>query len=207
LSGSYHRHGKRYLSYRDLIKALIYLPHGRETVSWLRLISYQLSMIIGIDNGACSGAAVAISSWDGAVIGYTRLPSHKVGKKTELDMIRFRDWVLDFKLPPVNIVIEEPLHHAPSSQSMRSMAMCYGQLIGLCTGMAWPWEGLPVREWQRDMLGKFPKGMSKKYALAKAKELAPEEQWFATARSQKPHDGIVDAYLMATREYEQNYKN
>lgn len=163
-------------------------------------------MIIGIDNGSCSGAAVAISSWDGAVLGYTRLPNHKVGKKTELDMIGLRDWVLGFKLPPVNIIVEEPLHHAPSSQSMRSMALCYGQITGLCTGMAWPWEGLSVRQWQKDMLGKFPRGQSKKYALAKAKELRPDEQWLATPRSKKPHDGIVDAYLMAAREYQIHFE-
>jgi hypothetical protein len=36
-------------------------------------------MIVGVDNGACSGAAVAISSWDGALLGYTRLPSYKNG--------------------------------------------------------------------------------------------------------------------------------
>ena len=167
--------------------------------------SFLRSMIVGIDNGACSGAAVAISSWDGEILGYTRLPSHTVGKKTELDMIMLRDWILDFQLPPANIVIEEPLHHAPSSQSMRSMALCYGQIIGLCTGMAWPCEGVGVRKWQKDMLGKFPRGQSKKYALAKAKELAPDEQWLATPRSKKPHDGIVDAYLMARREYDRNF--
>lgn len=163
-------------------------------------------MIVGVDNGACSGAAVAISSWDGAVLGHTRLPNYKNGKKTELDMIGFREWVLSFKLPVLRVVIEEPLHHAPSSQSMRSMALCYGNLGGLCTGMCWPWEGVSVRQWQKDMLGKFPKGQSKKYALAKANELAPDEEWLATTRSKKPHDGIVDAYLMAYREYKTNYE-
>lgn len=162
-------------------------------------------MIVGVDNGSCSGAAVAISSWDGALLGYTRLPNYKNGKKTELDMIGFRDWVLSFDVPPMRIVIEEPLHHAPSSQSMRSMALCYGQLTGLCAGMCWPWDGVAVRDWQRDMLGKFPKGQSKKYALEKANELLPDERWLATPRAKKSHDGIVDAYLMAVREYQLNF--
>jgi len=56
------------------------------------------------------------------------------------------------------------------------------------------------------MLGKFPRGQSKKYALAKAKELRPDEQWLATPRSKKPHDGIVDAYLMAAREYQIHFE-
>jgi len=162
-------------------------------------------MIVGVDNGSCSGAAVAISSWDGALLGYTRLPSYKNGKKTELDMIAFRDWILSFECPPMRVVIEEPLHHAPSSQSMRSMALCYGQLTGLCTGMCWPWDAVSVREWQKEMLGKFPKGQSKKYAIAKAQEILPDEKCLATPRSKTSHDGIVDAFLMATREYRKNF--
>lgn len=161
-------------------------------------------MIIGIDNGSCSGAAVALSAWDGEVIGYTSLPNHKVRNKTELDMIGLRDWILSFNLPPASIVVEEPLHHAPSSQSIRSMALCYGQIMGLCTGMAWRCEGVTVREWQSQMLGKFPKGQSKKYAMREATKRCPKEKWLDPnkPRSKKPHDGIVDAFLIAAFEYQ-----
>jgi hypothetical protein len=33
--------------------------------------------------------------------------------------------------------------------------------------------------------------------LAKANELAPDETWLATKRSSTPHDGMVDAFLIA----------
>ena len=161
-------------------------------------------MIIGIDNGACSGAAVALSAWDGEVLGYTSLPNHKVRNKTELDILGLRDWILSFELPPISIAVEEPLHHAPSSQSIRSMALCYGQITGLCAGMAWGYTGVAVREWQSEMLGKFPKGQSKKFAKKKAEELCKDEQWLdpRKPRSKTPHDGIIDAYLIASFEYQ-----
>lgn len=164
-------------------------------------------MIIGIDNGACSGAVVALSDWDGALLGYTTLPNHKVRGKTELDLLAFRDWVCGFKAPPALIGVEEPLHHAPSSQAVRSMALCYGQLKGLCCGMVWPHVGVTVAEWQKEMLGKFPKGQSKKFALKKASELLPDETWTdpRKPRSTKAHDGIIDAYLIARYLYDKNH--
>ena len=162
-------------------------------------------MIIGVDNGACSGAAAAISANSGALVSYTTLPNHKVRNKTEIDLGSFRDWVSNLETKPTAIIIEEPLHHAPSSQSMRSMAICYGQIYGLCMGMGWPCEGVLVKEWQKDMLGKIPKGQSKKYASSKAAYLEPSQKWVdpRKPRATKAHDGIIDAYLIAQWRYAQ----
>lgn len=156
-------------------------------------------MILGIDNGACSGAIVALSAWDGELLGYTTLPNHKVKGKTQLDTRRLRQWVCDFELPPTVVAVEEPLHHAPSSQSVRSMGICYGQILGLCCGMFWHTESVTVNEWQKSMLGKFPKGQSKKAALKKAGQMEPDQQWLdpRKPRARTPHDGIIDAYLIA----------
>ena len=56
------------------------------------------------------------------------------------------------------------------------------------------------------MLGFRPKGMTKQIALAKAKELAPDENWLKNQRCRKPHDGMVDAFLVA-RFYRDSEKN
>jgi len=57
---------------------------------------------------------------------------------------------------------------------------------------------MQVKEWQDVELGKsLAKGQTKKIALMKAQQYWPEESWFATARSRTPHDGIVDAALIA----------
>ncbi len=55
-----------------------------------------------------------------------------------------------------------------------------------------------VKEWQDAVLGKrLAKGMTKVAALAAANKLWPTEQWLATSRSKTPHDGIIDAALIA----------
>jgi hypothetical protein len=52
-------------------------------------------------------------------------------------------------------------------------------------------------DWQPTMLGKVPQGKTKEYALNKVKQLWPDETFLATKRSSVPHDGMVDAALIA----------
>jgi hypothetical protein len=55
------------------------------------------------------------------------------------------------------------------------------------------------------MLGKkVPAGQTKVFALRKANILWPEQKWLATARSYVPHDGIVDAALIAQYHLQNN---
>ena len=161
-------------------------------------------MIIGVDNGSCSGAAVALDTTDGSIMGYTTLPQHRVHKKTELDIAGFCDWVIDLDETPELVAVEMPLSFARSSQAMRSMALCYGQLHGVCVGLQWPHRGIFVREWQKKMLGKFPKGTSKEAAFKAAQKLEPDELWLKSEYAKTPHDGIIDAYLIARYVWSEN---
>jgi hypothetical protein len=152
-------------------------------------------MIVGVDNGSCSGAMVALTD-DGEVLGYTRLPAYKPKKQPkELVLEEFVEWVKMWEEPVSLVAVERPLTFSRSVQAMRSMALCYGQIQGLCAGLGWRHEGIDVRAWQNAMLGYFPKGQSKRAALRKARQLAPSEKW-CSSRGNKPHDGIVDAYLI-----------
>ena len=48
------------------------------------------------------------------------------------------------------------------------------------------------------MLGKkLAKGMTKVAALAAANKLWPQQKWIATNKSKVPHDGMIDAALIA----------
>tara|TARA_R110000772_G_scaffold50668_1_gene116459 strand:+ start:4712 stop:5203 length:492 start_codon:yes stop_codon:yes gene_type:complete len=154
-------------------------------------------MIVGVDNGSASGALVAIDE-SGNLIDYAPLPAVIRGGRSELDVVTTAKWI-EWLGDPTGIAVEEPLHRAPSTQSMRSMAMCYGMLKGMCNTMHWPFADIQVRDWQKSMLGKFPKGQSKKFALAAAQELEPDEKWHdpTKPRARTPHIGIVDAYLVA----------
>ena len=51
-------------------------------------------LIIGIDNGL-DGGLCAISTFDGAVIAKTRMPTIQLSKKKEVDIRKVNEWLLD----------------------------------------------------------------------------------------------------------------
>lgn len=155
------------------------------------------SVIVGIDNGI-SGGLCAISAHNSAVISSLPMPTTKHNGKTEVDVLATLRYVRGFLPQDVSVAIEEPLAHAKSSQAIRSMALAFGMLYGACLAHGLPVARIAVKPWQDAMLGrKREAGMTKTLALAKANELAPDETWLASKRSSTPHDGMVDAFLIA----------
>ncbi len=152
-------------------------------------------MIVGIDNGL-DGGLTAISKHDGSVISKTIMPTfHRMGKR-EVDCRKVYDWVIDLNTP-FTIAIEEPLKHARSSQAMRSMAISFGKILGMAESRQWDISCVSVHKWQKKMLGRVPRGRTKEAALHAATVLAPDECWQKSNRASKPHDGMVDAFLIA----------
>ena len=152
-------------------------------------------MIVGIDNGI-SGGIVAISRATGSIIDKTPMPLlHRLGKK-ETDTRKVYDWITDLNTP-FTLAIEEPLRHARSSQAIRSMAINFGKILGLAESKQWDIKCVSVHKWQKRMLGRVPKGKTKEHALAVAYDIAPDECWKKSKRASKPHDGMVDAFLIA----------
>jgi hypothetical protein len=147
-------------------------------------------MTLGIDPGNSGGAALLSGD-------------HLISCLAEATPEAIWSWlgthnaVADSKLSA--IVIEDAPTHTPSSKALRSLALAVGRLEGYLSAKL---SGTPIlrpsaQVWQRRILGAVPKGQSKAYALAKARQLWPEETWLATARSKVPHDGIVDSALLA----------
>ena len=59
-------------------------------------------------------------------------------------------------------------------------------------------SNVKVHNWQKAMLGHLaPPYDTKKAALGVANILAPEECWLKSKRCSKPHDGMIDAFLIA----------
>jgi len=152
-------------------------------------------VIVGIDNGL-DGGLCAISKHSGSVIARSAMPTLKRAGKREVDTKAVFYWICNLNTEPL-IAIEEPLKHAKTSQAMRSMGISFGKILGMCETHDLKVRPIQVLDWQKKMLGKVPKSQTKVFALRKATELAPDEDWLATARSYVPHDGIVDAYLIA----------
>ena len=80
---------------------------------------------------------------------------------------------------------------------MRSMAISFGKILGMAECRKWDIMCVSVHKWQKEMLGRVPRGQTKEAALKAATALAPEECWQKSKRASKPHDGMVDAFLIA----------
>jgi len=52
-------------------------------------------------------------------------------------------------------------------------------------------------DWHPEILGRIPKGQAKALAKAKVAELWPDESWLPSERASVPHDGLIDAALIA----------
>lgn len=152
-------------------------------------------MVVGVDNGL-DGALCAVAKFDQSVIAYSAMPTLTRNGKREVDTKAVHEWLQEFNTP-FTMVVEEPLKHARSSQAMRSMAISFGKLLGMAESHNYEVSCVQVHDWQKKMLGRLPKGKTKAAALALAKQLEPDEDWLANKRCRTPHDGIVDAYLIA----------
>lgn len=150
--------------------------------------------VIGIDNGL-KGGLCALCPESGDVIDYAVMPTRSQFSTDEADPAGVLAWVGSFDC--VLVGIEEPLKFAPTSQAIRSMALSFGLCCGALEAANFPVARVCVSDWQKKMIGKFPAGQSKPYALAAARRLWPSESWLPSKRHRAPHDGIVDGALLA----------
>jgi len=161
------------------------------------------NVIIGIDNGV-SGSLAAISSHNGAFIDAITMPCKYIGKLNVIDGAKVVSWIKAISSCKVQCVaIEACPDHARKASIMRSMGISFGILFGaISTGMPYVKivavrSGTPKDSWQKFMLPDCKSGDTKPRALELAKRLWPDETFLATERSKVPHDGIVDAALLA----------
>ena len=80
--------------------------------------------------------------------------------------------------------------------SMFNYGKGFGEILGILTAIETPYELTRPQQWQKVMIPGSKKGNSKKDALIKARQLFPQET-FIQKGCRKPHDGIIDAVLIA----------
>ena len=154
-------------------------------------------LIVGIDNGL-TGGMCALCPVSGNVVDTAVMPLKKIEGRREIDAASLVDWLNCLDRLVDKVVVEESPEHAPSAASMRSMSISFGKMIGAFELTGFRVQRVLVRDWQREMLGKkIPQGMTKPLALAYARRRWPERDWLASARCKLPHDGIIDAALIA----------
>ena len=154
-------------------------------------------IIIGIDNGI-SGALVALSAYSGMVLDSILMPTRTTSSSRECDALAVCEWIEKLQYSDeVAVALETPSKHSPGTLALCSMWDCYGVIRGILETYSIRHIRIAPRTWQAEMLGKVPKGKTKAYARAKAREIWHDEDWLATPRSKKAHEGLVDAALIA----------
>jgi hypothetical protein len=152
---------------------------------------------IGIDNGL-TGGIVAISE-SGSILESTVMPTRGKAKGNEVDPLAIWHWICDLDEPTQNLcaVLETPGKHSPGAMALCSMWDSYGSIRSLLETRSIRHHRIAPQKWQRAMLIGCAKGDTKPAALIKARQLWPNETWLKSSRCTKPHDGMIDAALIA----------
>lgn len=157
----------------------------------------ETTSYVGIDNGI-SGGLVALSATPGAgIFGKTAMPIQKTRKGNEVDILGVHSWMRDTAcISGACFVLEEP-GGSQSASAAASMAASFAALRAMCELLAIRYVRVTPQKWQKEMLPGCEKGQTKHAAFTLARSLWPSESWIATERSRIPHDGIIDAALIA----------
>jgi len=145
----------------------------------------RVKLFCGIDPGI--KGAVAFVREDGSLHSYTRMPKHLPDIKSHI--VEAKPW---------RIFIEKQ-HSAPMQgvKSTFTTGMNYGILLGVLETLGFSFEVVGAKIWQKLVVGIASKSSDAKVrAFEKARRLWPTES-FIPHRCTKPHDGIIDACLIA----------
>lgn len=174
---------------------------------------------IGIDPGKDGGIAIIQNN-------NLTLHSIPTIKKKEVDIdlldkllfdIRYQSNEDDDEIQTIDCMcVLEEVHsiHKSSANSNFQFGLVFGILMGLLTANRIPFIKIAPKEWQseswkgvkiiKNATGKKLKNGQPQYkidtkgtSLIAAKRLFPNETFLATSRSSVPHDGLVDAALIA----------
>jgi len=152
---------------------------------------------IGIDNGL-TGGLVALSDHPGPPIDYWVMPlkAKPKGNEVAAELIwQFLDNLSNRN--KLTVILETPGKHSPGALALCSMWDSFGAIRGVLESRGVRHHRVDPQVWQKAMLGKVEKGQTKPAAYARARQLWPDEDWLATPRSTKPHEGLIDAALIA----------
>jgi hypothetical protein len=154
---------------------------------------------IGIDPGKTGGIA-AINRETGELILHT-IPL--IG--TEINVAGIVDIIKQYINEPHFFCLED-VHSIPGSSA--SSNFTFGKVLGIEEASLIAFEAtfqkVAPKKWQSLIWQGIPKmkkasggNDTKAMSLLAAQRLFPKEKFLATPRSTKPHDGLVDAALMA----------
>lgn len=155
-------------------------------------------LYVGIDNGL-TGGLVALSTEAGVhPVGKIIMPVQAKSNGNEVNAIALKDWLLSLGRPEaITVALETPGKHSPGAKALCSMWDSYGATRAVLSTLGFKVIRISPQAWQKKILVGCGKGDTKPFALSMARQLWPQESWLRTTRCETPHDGMIDAALIA----------
>jgi len=158
---------------------------------------------IGIDNGLNGGIVVIDDNQQ--IVEKLVMPTIKVGGKTEYDVNEIVNFFNGFFQPNKMFAALEKAHVRPVSGKRACFmnGFGYGIMQGLLESLNIPYEIVSPNDWMKEILTSV-NTKDKKGSIMWCKRKYPKEDWTASKRSTKPHDGLTDACCLAVYCYRKN---
>jgi len=158
----------------------------------------QDKVYIGTDNGL-SGGIVAIKN--GKIILKIIMPvinSTKTRREYNLPEIAAVFRKLKNDNEDIIVALEKSLIVPMSGRlSIVSTSFCFGMMRGMLTALKIPYVIVSARVWQKAIFVGMDRKDTKLASITYCTRLYPEEDFKATERCKKLHDGITDALCLA----------
>lgn len=159
-----------------------------------------MQYFVGIDCGLSGGIVVLNDS--GQITQSMVMPTVKMGKGNTVDIQSLVNWFDELDTPEITMGVEDPGKHAASAMGLWSMTRSFTIIETLAVAYGIRYDTYLSQKWQKKFWSKPKMAKGKKYdtksaALLAATKLWPTQDWTATERSSKAHDGLVDAALIA----------
>ena len=149
--------------------------------------------VVGIDPGKTGGLALVVR---GKVEAMEVMPQ-------EFTIMP----ILDAWKPDIVYLEKAQAMPGNGGVSMFNYAQSYGEIIGILKARKIPFVLVRPATWtklmHKDVSGATPKEKSRKVALSRY----PHMNFLATSRSKKPHEGLIDASIIADYGSIQEYNN
>ena len=152
--------------------------------------------LIGIDPGISGG--ITVIDKNGAIKNKYIMPIIKSAKgKNEIDIKRVVD-IFENARPIKMIGIErQQAFQKQGVSSTFKTGRGFGILEGIAAGMKIPYMIIGAKIWQKKMFEGMGKSDTKQLSKIIAQRLYPNEDFRATERCTKIHDGITDSLAIA----------
>jgi len=139
------------------------------------------------------------------------MPTAPNGKGRKIDLHTLAATIKEISRHPdqYTFIVENPGAHAPSAAGLRSMTYSFAAVETLLAAHQLKYHVVLSQKWQKVFWSKpkMPKGQkfnTKAAALNIVNQIFPGEKWLKSDRCTKPHDGMIDAALLAEYGRRQN---